>query len=123
MGNYIEQAQAKRECYNRAQEIATALSLCYSKRELQETLEELGFHRHKLVSGTPRIETERGEWQCDGTEHGKAIYISPFYGVIRVVDYTQAYVSSTVLLTESASRLLQGLEYECGSDIKVKSED
>lgn len=122
MSKIIGQMQAKRECYNRAQEVATALSLCYNKQELQETLEELGFHRHKLVSGTPRIEVERGEWQCDDTEHGKAIYISPFYEAVQVVDYTQAYVSSTVLLTENASRLLLELEYEGGSNIKVKGE-
>lgn len=109
--NITEQTQAKKRCYNRAQEIATALDLCASQEELQATLDELGFALMVLESGTENITVKRGEWRKNDIVNGQAIYVDCFYGVVKVVDYMQHYVDATVLLSEQAGHNLAHIWY------------
>lgn len=118
--DYIEHAQVKHGCYNRAQEITTALSLCSSKTEMKMVLEDIGFRRVAFISNTPHIAAERGEWSVDDAEHNRAIYLSPFYGVVRVVDYMHKHINATAVLEEQTARILAALEHDERDNIKVK---
>lgn len=122
MDEKIERMTDKRKCFETAQSIAESIELCTSKHELKKMLKEMGFYRVKLSECTKGlgIEVERGEWRMNLPEKGQAVYIMPFYGVVKAVDYTKKYIDGVAVLPEHASTIMSQLDYDTMGGAGVK---
>lgn len=109
--NVLERAQAKQACYNSAQEIATALDLCYNKRDVEQVLDELEFKPTVYQPIEASVVVNRYEFSRQVVGRAQAQYICPFTGVVYVCDYSQQYVDAVAVLSEHAKRLLLDVVY------------
>lgn len=101
-----ETLQAKAKCFGVAQEVALTLAQCGGKQEMKVALKEMGFGYAPL-----RIEPSRLEWQAHHSDI--SVYISAFYGVVKVVNYKGGKcVEGAALLDERSMELLCALEYD-----------
>lgn len=107
----IERQQAKHKCYELAQAIASSIDLCATKSELKQALDELGFEWVEFESSDPFVQTGRGEWRLTYKDKAQAVYVQPWYGVVKAVDYDKAFVDSVVVLSEHAHHVALALWY------------
>lgn len=108
----LERQQAKHKCYEMAQAVASSIDLCATKKELKQALDEMGFEKVQFKTADPFTVTERGEWRRTYKDKAQAVYIQPWYGVVKVVDYNKQFVDSVVVLSEHAHHVALALWYK-----------
>lgn len=108
----LERQQAKHKCYELAQAVASSIDLCAGKKELEQALAEMGFEWVEFTATDPFVQTGRGEWRKTYKDKAQAVYVQPWYGVVKAVEYEKAFVDSVVVLSEHAHHVALALLYK-----------
>lgn len=104
-----EETKSILECKARAEQIAASINLCSSGKEMEELFSDLGLKMEMMVEDSSWLLVSRPEWR--GLMCGLAVYISPFYGVVNVVDCSDEYADYVIKLSDGASRILNAISY------------